>query len=153
MTENFKIRKVSLDDIPYIVQLLANDPLGIKRESYEDPLPQEYYTAFQEINADKNQHLIVVEDNNKIIGTMQLTIITYLTYKGGRRAQIEGVRINESYRNQGIGKLMIEWAISKSRELNCHLVQLTTDKKRPAALEFYKKLGFVVSHEGLKLHL
>lgn len=153
MASNSKIRKASFDDIPYIVQLLANDLLGTQRESYQDPLPQQYYTAFQEINEDKNQHLIVVENNNKIIGTMQLTIITYLTYKGGRRAQIEGVRIDESYRNQGIGKLMIAWAISKSRELNCHLVQLTSDKKRPAALEFYKKLGFVVSHEGLKLHL
>ena len=153
MALKFKIRKACFNDIPSIVGLLANDPLGIQRESFKDPLPQQYYTAFQEIDADKNQYLIVVEDKNKIIGTMQLTIITYLTYKGGRRGQIEGIRIDTSYRNQGIGKLMIEWAIAKSRELECHLVQLTTDKKRPDALEFYKKLGFAISHEGLKFHL
>ena len=95
----------------------------------------------------------MLENAKKIIGTSQLTIITYLTYQGGKRGQIEGVRIDESYRGQGIGKLMIEWAINKSRELNCHLVQLTMDKKRFETIDFYQKLGFIASHEGLKLHL
>lgn len=53
---------------------------------------------------------------------------------------------------KGLGKQMIEWAVKKSQELGCHMVQLTTDKKRPEALEFYKNLGFSASHEGLKLH-
>lgn len=153
MSETYKIRKVTRNDIPHIVRLLANDPLGKKRESYQDPLPQEYYAAFSEIDGDKNNYLIVVEDNGKIIGTSQLTIITYITYRGEKRGQIEGVRIDESYRGQGIGKLMIEWSISKSRDLGCHVVQLTMDKQRDETIQFYKKLGFVVSYEGLKLNL
>lgn len=153
MSNNYKIRKASRNDIQHIVRLLANDPLGKARESYHDPLPQEYYAAFTEIDGDKNNYLIVVEDDGKIIGTSQLTIITYITYRGGRRGQIEGVRIDETYRGQGIGKLMIEWSISKSRELGCHVVQLTMDKQRDETIQFYKKLGFVASHEGLKLHL
>lgn len=153
MELNFKIRKARRDDVPHIVRLLANDPLGKQRESYQDPLPEEYYDAFSEINADKNNYLIVVEDGSKIIGTSQLTIITYLTYQGGKRAQIEGVRIDEAYRGRGIGRLMLEWAIYKAVELGCHLVQLTMDKKRLDTIEFYKKLGFVASHEGLKLYL
>lgn len=150
---NLNIRKAKRSDLPHIVQLLANDPLGKQRESYQDSLPLRYYTAFEEIDADKNNYLIVVEDNHKIIGTLQLTILIYLTYQGGKRGQIEGVRIDESYRGRGIGKLMIQWAIQKAHELNCHLVQLTMDKKRDETIEFYKKLGFIASHEGLKLHL
>jgi ribosomal protein S18 acetylase RimI-like enzyme len=150
---HLNIRKANQDDLVQIVQLLAHDPLGQQRESYQMPLPAEYFTAFEEINADKNQYLIVVEDNHQIIGTFQLTIITYLTYRGGKRGQIEGVRIDEAYRRRGIGKIMIEWAINKARELNCHLVQLTMDKKRQETIEFYQKLGFIASHEGLKLHL
>ena len=111
-----------------------------------------YYQAFGKIDTDKNQYLIVIEDNHKIIGTLQLTIITYLTYRGGKRGQIEGVRIDDAYRRHGIGKMMIQWAIDKARELNCHLVQLTMDKKRQETIEFYKKLGFIDSHEGMKLH-
>lgn len=150
---SFNIRKATKNDLPEIVKLLANDELGKLREDYHDPLPQVYYDAFDEINSDKNNFLIVVENNQKIIGTSQLTIITYITYQGGKRAQIEGVRIDETYRGHGIGKLMIEWAINKSREKGCHLVQLTMDKKRNDTIEFYQKLGFVASHEGLKLHL
>ncbi len=136
----------------HIVQLLAHDPLGSQRESYQIPLPANYYLAFDEINSDKNQYLIVVEDGNKIIGTLQLTIITYITYRGGKRGQIEGVRVDEAYRGHGIGNMMIQWAIDKARELGCHLIQLTMDKKRKETIEFYKKLGFIDSHEGMKLH-
>jgi ribosomal protein S18 acetylase RimI-like enzyme len=153
MTFHFNIRKAKHEDLPKIVQLLANDPFGEQREFYQDPLPQQYYAAFSEIDNDKNNYFIVVEDSHKIIGTLQLTIMTYLTYQGGKRGQIEGVRIDEVYRGRGIGKLMIEWAINKAREDGCHLVQLTMDKKRLETIEFYKKLGFVASHEGLKLHL
>lgn len=152
MIPNFNIRKACYDDVPSIIRLLADDPLGKQRESYSDPLPQKYYAAFADIDADKNNYLIVVEVDNKIIGTSQLTIITHLTYQGGKRGQIEGVRIDESYRGHGIGKLMIEWAINKAREVGCHLIQLTMDKKRLETIEFYKKLGFVASHEGMKLH-
>ncbi len=147
------IRKATENDLSSIVKLLANDPLGMKRECYQDPLPESYRRAFSEINADKNNFLAVIEENNEIIGTLQLTFITYLTYQGGKRALIEGVRIDESCRGKGLGKKLFEWAIEKSREEKCHVVQLTTDKSRPEALEFYMKLGFSASHEGLKLHL
>jgi GNAT superfamily N-acetyltransferase len=150
---NIHIRKAKRDDVSDIVRLLADDNLGAKRERYEDPLPLEYYAAFDEINSDKNNYLMVAEMSDKIIGTLQITFITYLTYQGGKRALIEGVRTDQFVRGQGIGKKMFEWAISKARDEKCHLVQLTTDKKRPEALEFYKKLGFVASHEGMKLHL
>lgn len=153
MTLNFNIRTATRDDVIHIVQLLAHDPLGKQRELYQDPLPKQYYNAFADIDTDKNNYLIVIEDGHKIIGTSQLTIITHLTYQGGKRGQIEGVRIDETYRGQGIGKLMIAWAINKAREAGCHLVQLTVDKKRLETIEFYEKLGFVASHEGMKLHL
>lgn len=147
------IRKANTKDLPFIVKLLANDPLGKNREHYQEPLPESYRIAFSEIDGDKNNFLIVAEEQGEIIGTLQLTFITYLTYQGGKRAMIEGVRIDESYRGKGLGKKLLEWAIEKSRDEGCHLVQLTTDKARPEALEFYNKLGFVASHEGLKLHL
>lgn len=59
--------------------------------------------------------------------------------------------MDNAYRGKGIGKDMRNWAIAKAKNDGCHVVQLTTDKKRPDALEFYKQLGFIASHEGLKL--
>ena len=91
--------------------------------------------------------------DGRLVGVLQLTFIPYLTYMGGWRALIEGVRVSSDARSLGIGRQLIEWAIDRARERNCHLVQLTTDKSRPDALRFYEKLGFKASHEGMKLHL
>jgi len=146
-------RKATKKDIPCIVKMIANDPLGKLRENYQDPLPEVYYEAFSTINKDTNQELIVVEDEHtEIIGTLQLSYLQYLTYQGGIRAQIEAVRIREDLRGKGIGKLLFEWAIERAKQKKAHVLQLTTDKKRPEAIQFYKKLGFKTSHEGMKLH-
>ena len=147
------IRNAIKSDVSAIVQMIANDKLGKLRENYQSPLPDRYYEAFQNITNDPNQELMVIEDNNKVIGTLQLSFIQYLTYQGGIRAQIEAVRVHEDYRGKGIGQKLFKWAISKAKEKGAHVVQLTTDKKRPEALVFYEKLGFKASHEGMKLHL
>ena len=145
-------RKATKSDIPFIVQMLADDKLGRLREDYREPLPEIYYQAFENIDADTNQELIVVEKDSEVIGTLQLSFIQYLTYQGGIRAQIEAVRIREDLRGAGIGQQMFEWAIERARERKAHILQLTTDKSRPEALHFYEKLGFKASHEGMKLH-
>ena len=147
------IRLAIKSDVSAIVEMIANDKLGELRENYQNPLPEKYYEAFQNISNDPNQELVVIEDNNKVIGTLQLSFIQYLTYQGGIRAQIEAVRVHKDYRGKGIGQKLFEWAISKAKEKRAHVVQLTTDKKRPEALVFYEKLGFKASHEGMKLHL
>jgi GNAT superfamily N-acetyltransferase len=148
-----KFRKAKKTDVPKIVQLIANDKLGKLREDYQVPLPEKYYTAFDHIDKDDNQELTVIEDDEKeVIGTLQLSFIQYLTYQGGIRAQIEAVRIREDQRGKGIGEQLFRWAIARAKERGAHVLQLTTDKKRPEALKFYEKLGFIASHEGMKLH-
>ena len=146
-------RKATKNDISTIVEMIADDELGKTRENFQKPLPKEYLTAFEKINSDKNQELIVVEnENSEIIGVLQLSFIQYLTYQGGIRAQIEAVRIRKDKRGIGIGKKMFEWAINRAKERNAHLLQLTTDKKRPKAIKFYEDLGFNATHEGMKMH-
>lgn len=147
-------RKALIKDIPAIIQLIANDKLGKLRENYKDPLPKQYYDAFENIATDPNQELVVIENGSQeVIGTLQLSFIQYLTYQGGIRAQIEAVRIHSDYRSLGLGQRIVEWATDRAKEKGAHLVQLTTDKKRPDALHFYEKLGFKATHEGMKLHL
>lgn len=148
------VRSAHKEDIPFLVGMIANDPLGRLRENDVSPLPKEYYAAFENISSDPNQELVVMEgENGIVIGTLQLSFMQYLTYQGGIRAQIEAVRIHEAYRGQGIGQMLIEWAIKRAKDKGAHVAQLTTDKKRPDALKFYERLGFKASHEGMKLHL
>lgn len=147
------IREAKNEDVLSIVEMIADDELGKTRENFQTPLPAAYQEAFDQIKSDPNQELLVVEDeDHEIIGTMQLSFIQYLTYRGGIRAQIEAVRIRKDQRGRGIGKTMFEWAINRAKERGAHLLQLTTDKQRPSAIKFYEDLGFKASHEGMKLH-
>ncbi|MCA0131723.1 GNAT family N-acetyltransferase [Winogradskyella alexanderae] len=148
-----KFRKAKEADVPVIVAMIEDDELGKTRENYTLSLAECYFNAFKNISTDVNQELIVVENEKlEVIGTLQLSFIQYLTYQGGIRAQIEGVRVQKKHRRLGLGKAIFEWAIQRAKERNAHLLQLTTDKKRPDAIRFYKSLGFKASHEGMKMH-
>lgn len=151
--EHIIFRTALLADIPAIVALLADDELGSQREIIGTPLDQRYVDAFQAIEADVNQRLVVVADGDKIIGTLQISFIPGIARMGSWRGQIEAVRIAAHRRDSGLGQRMFEWAISECRSRGCSLVQLTTDKSRTDAHRFYEKLGFKASHEGYKLTL
>jgi GNAT superfamily N-acetyltransferase len=153
MKLNLTYRLAIEADLPNIVEMLLDDPLGALREKAEPGISQSYLAAFKNIQEDRNHELTVIELNGEIVGTYHLTFIQYLTHQGGLRAQIEAVRVASVYRGKGIGRQMFHYAIERARERGCYLVQLTTDKKRPEALKFYQGLGFVDSHEGMKLKI
>ena len=150
---DLSFRRAREGDVAAIVKLLAADPLGSQRERDVEPLPEEYLGAFRSIDGDANQQLILAHQGENIVGVLQLTLIPSLTYQGSWRGQIEGVRVAEAARSGGVGRRLVEHAISLARERGCRMVQLTTDKRRPRAIAFYEKLGFVASHEGMKLRL
>ncbi|MER8028796.1 GNAT family N-acetyltransferase [Streptomyces bauhiniae] len=145
------IRPARTADIPAIVTLLADDPLGAQRESPDDLTP--YLAAFERLDTDPNQHLVVAVRYGRVIGTLQLTIIPGLSRQGATRSLIEAVRIHADERGSGLGSELIQWAVDTSRRLGCHVVQLTSDKTRTDAHRFYDRLGFTASHEGFKLSL
>ncbi len=145
------IRPAVADDIPAIVGMLADDPLGARRESPDDLAP--YLTAWERLAADENQHLVVAVREQRVVGTLQLTIVPGLSRRGSTRSVIEGVRVHADERGSGLGSRLIEWAIDMSRREGCQLVQLTSDATRTDAHRFYERLGFTASHVGFKLPL
>ena len=146
-------RRANAADLEDIVALLADDELGRRREDPDPPLNPRYIDAFAAIDADRNQFLAVVEEGGEIVGCLQLSFIPGLSRLGLWRGQIESVRIASSRRGGGLGKRMFEWAIDECRKRGCEIVQLSTDKTRTDARRFYEQLGFVASHEGMKLAL
>jgi GNAT superfamily N-acetyltransferase len=147
------LRDAQRGEVAAIVKMLADDELGRTREEIGDPLPPAYYAAYEEIACDPNNRLLVAEVGGEIVGTLQLTFIRGLSRKAARRAQIEAVRIAGPHRGTGFGEQMIRAAIEVARDAGCSIVQLTTDKRRTDARRFYERLGFVASHEGMKLSL
>lgn len=143
-------RRALKSDLPRLLELIADDDLGKNREGVgsDDPC---YADAFDRIDQDNNQFLMVGVMDDKIVAMLQLTFIPGLSRKGATRAMIESVRVDSYLRGQGIGHWIIEQAIQMARERGCKLVQLTSDKKRIQAHRFYGSMGFVASHEGFKL--
>lgn len=144
-------RKAVAEDVPEIVAMLADDTLGKAREQLGVSSLKTYLTAFKEIAADANQELTVVSSEGQLVATFHLTFLQYLTHGGMRRCQVEAVRTRAPFRNAGIGKKVFEYIAQRARAKSCGMVQLTTDKQRPKAIAFYQSLGFVPSHEGMKL--
>jgi GNAT superfamily N-acetyltransferase len=153
MDNELKFRLATKDDLLDIVRMLADDTLGTTREKFETTLSDNYLKAFDRIISDTNQELTIVEMNGEKVATFQLTFIQYLTHQGGLRAQIEAVRTNSNYRGQGIGTKVFEYIIDRARQKGCNMLQLTSDKQRPEAINFYEAIGFVPTHEGMKLKL
>ena len=145
------LRPAKRDEVPAIVAMLADDGLGRGREAVSDPAI--YYDAFDAMAGDPNNRLMVAEQDGTLVGTLQITFIRGLSRKGARRAQIEAVRVASTHRGQGLGHEIFVAAIALARKEGCSLVQLTTDKARGDAHRFYAQLGFVASHEGMKLAL
>lgn len=152
-TGDFRVRPATRDDLPTIVRLLREDRIAEERESVVGSDDTRYRAAFDAISRDDNHTLLVAESRDRVIGTLQLSFLPNLTYEGGWRAQIEGVRIDPGVRGGGFGTRFIEDAVRRARERGCVLVQLTTDRRRPEALRFYEDLGFTDSHHGMKLRL
>jgi ribosomal protein S18 acetylase RimI-like enzyme len=140
-------------DLPSIVRLLADDDLGSQRDRNEDPLPEAYYSAYEEINKDPRHELIVAELDGEVIGTVHLMFLPSISFQGGLRAQIESVRIVTQHQDQGIGSKLMNWTIERAHARGAHLVQLTTHKSRERAHRFYERLGFKGTHLGMKLSL
>ncbi|MGD0142743.1 MAG: GNAT family N-acetyltransferase [Rhizomicrobium sp.] len=151
--QDISFRQARFSDLAAIVALLAADELGKDRETVSASVDDCYISAFQAIEADTNQELVVVVQGNDVVGTLQLSYLPGLARRGSWRGQIEAVRISETLRGAGLGQRMIEWAIDRCKARGCTLVQLTSDKKRADAHRFYERLGFVASHEGYKLTL
>jgi GNAT superfamily N-acetyltransferase len=145
-------RAATVDDLPFIVRLIVEDSVVATGDdpTAEDPA---YREALAAIDADPNQEMWVAELEGEPIGCFQLTFTPGLMRRGAWRATVEVVHIAATHRNAGYGGEMMRFAVERSRQRGCAMVQLTSNKKRVDAHRFYERLGFARSHEGFKLYL
>ena len=134
-------------DVPAILELLMDDPLGAGREGA--PI-EVYLAAFDDIAATPTHQLIVGEEAGEIVACCQLTLLFGLSRKGGRRALVEAVRVAPKLRSMGIGAALMAECERRACAAGAGVIQLTTDKSRQRAHVFYERLGYVASHLGYK---
>lgn len=148
------LRRAEKSDVPHIVHLsVEGRPDGKPKKIIPNPLPDGYISAFERIQANSNCVLIVAEIDHSIIGTFQITFLTFIAGAGHDDCQIESVYVDAKWRNKGIGTAMMQWVIEFAKTRRCRRIQLTTNKLRKNAHRFYQSLGFELSHEGAKMML
>jgi len=150
-----EFRSAERVDVPAILRLLADDEITRSRGYgvVAEEVDAATWAAFEAIDADPNNELIVGEDGGEVIATCQLTFTPGLSRGGAWRMTVEAVRVRAESRSGGIGRKLMAYAIDRARDRGCRMVQLTTDKRRTDAHRFYESLGFTASHEGMKLAL
>ncbi|MBO3759885.1 GNAT family N-acetyltransferase [Ciceribacter sp. L1K22] len=147
------IREAVETDVPAIVALFADDPLGGHGDTVDPAALPGYLAAFRRISASANETLYVAEREASIVGTFQTMVTTTMTARGSSSMIIEAVQTRADCRGQGIGAAMIGFCIEKARADDMRLVQLTSNAVRKDAHRFYERLGFSPSHIGFKLKL
>ena len=140
-------REARREDVPAIVALLREDPLGASRET---AAPDAYLAAFDAMAAEPGNRVIVGEAEGRVVACYQLTLISGLSRQGMRRAQVEAVRVSGALRGQGVGEALMADAEARASAAGCGLVQLTSDRTRDRAHRFYERMGYVASHLGFK---
>ena len=143
------IRRARREDVAAIVAMLADDHLGRARERVEDPLPPAYYEAFERVEREPNLTLVVAESEGRVVGCLQLAVLSGISSQGGTRGLLEDVRVATDCRSRGIGEQLVQWAIAEAKARGCNLVELLTHQTRVDAQRFYKRLGFTASHVGM----
>lgn len=148
-----QIRRAMREDVPQIVFIYSLDPLTGRRETLSDPLPAFYFHAFDEIAGDRHQVLLVAEESDNVIGTLQITFSQHLMARGLRRAVVEAFFVHPDHQRHGVGAALMREAIANARAAGCQSVELTSNKSRDRAHAFYARMGFRATHDGFKLTL
>lgn len=78
----------------------------------------------------------------RVVGTFSLLIMDNLVHHSSPSGIVEGVGVARDVQGQGIGRQMMEVAISTCRAAGCYKLTLSTNLERTAAHAFYESLGF-----------
>jgi predicted N-acetyltransferase YhbS len=147
--DDLHIRRARREDIAVILEMMTAEATDPTRE--QGATAGDYEAAFDAIEADQNQLLVVAETGaDGVVGTMQLTFIPGLSRRGAWRLLLENVHVSEAHRNKGLGAALVDWACREGARRGCAMVQLTSHSRRVEAHRFYGRLGFVPSHVGFK---
>lgn len=148
---SLQIRPATPDDLEAILALVAEDSMHYYSEPAE--VTDNQRAAIEEIVSDAHQDLLVGELDGAVVCTAQVTWMRMLSADGGLYCQVEAVRTSAARRGQGIGATLMAYIEDEARRRGAARMQLTSNRDRVRAHEFYVRLGFVASHVGMKKYL
>lgn len=110
-----------------------------------NPLPEktrELSELWHTIISDVNHHIIVAEEDGKIVSSCVCIIIPNLTHEQRPYALIDNVVTDEAYRKRGLATACLDFAREIARKENCYKIMLLTGSKDESTLRFYERAGY-----------
>ena len=98
--------------------------------------------TWETIINDKNHHIVVAEENGKLVSSVVCVIIPNLTRNVRPYAFIENVVTHSDYRKQGYATACLNYARDIAKKENCYKMMLLTGSKDESTLNFYKQAGY-----------
>ena len=131
-----------------IREITENDLEGLMKlymQLHDNPMPdktQALTELWVTILYDKNHHIIVAEQNGKIVSSCVCVIIPNLTHNQQPYAFVENVITDEAYRNKGLATACLNYAKEIALKDKCYKLMLLTGSKKESTLDFYRKAGY-----------
>lgn len=131
------IREIKHEDFGGLMQLYTH--------LHGNPLPSENEDTSRLWNAimdDANHHIIVAEEDGKIVSSCVCVIVPNLTHNQQPYALIENVVTDPDYRKRGLASECLEFAKGIAVRQNCYKIMLLTGSKEESTLNFYRRAGY-----------
>jgi GNAT superfamily N-acetyltransferase len=134
----YVIREAVASDLPAILSLYGQPDIDngkvLDLETAE--------TIFRKISSYPYYRLFVAYSEEHVVGAYSLTILDNLSHMGAPSALVESVVVLSDYRGKGVGKTMMNHAMTLCRKARCHKLALSSNLVREPAHRFYENLGF-----------
>ncbi|MBP3917720.1 MAG: GNAT family N-acetyltransferase [Clostridia bacterium] len=106
-----------------------------------------WQNLLDEFEKDEKMYLLVLEEDGKVVSSIQMAIIKSLTHNVRPFAIIENVVTHVNYRNKGYASALLEKASEIAREHKCYKISLETGSNKESTLNFYRNNGFSINEK------
>lgn len=131
------IREVTWEDFDGLMKLYT--------QLHDNPMPErtaEVMSIWNKILTTEEYHVVIAEEDGKIISSCVCVIIPNLTHNQRPYALVENVITDEMYRKRGLAKQCLNYARDIAVKANCYKIMLLTGSKKESTLAFYEKAGY-----------
>lgn len=119
--------------------------LALYTQLNDNPIPEktaELSSLWEKILSDENHHIIVAEEDGKIVSSCVCVIIPNLTHGQRPYAFVENVVTDKDYRKRGLATACLDYAKKIAEDENCYKLMLLTGSKEESTLNFYRRAGY-----------
>lgn len=132
-----EIREVRQEDLQRLLELYT--------QLHDNPMPffdDKLESLWNNILTNPDHHIIIGIEDDRIVSSCVIVIISNLTNHQRPYAFIENVITDEKSRGKGYATMLLGFAKEIARKENCYKIMLMTGSKKESTLQFYENAGY-----------